>query len=145
MLRKMFFSFVLLLMVAINLLFSPCVGTTAEIQVIKIGILGYLSGPALAWGLAQQQSGRIFVNEINEQGGILVGGKRYKFEIVAYDDKNPSGAVSAIRKMIFDDGIKHTFGPLMSSGWVAVQSVTTPNKILNFGSGYTKIPRGPEK
>jgi branched-chain amino acid transport system substrate-binding protein len=142
--KKLVISIIFTLAVG-SLLGNAKAGSTAEVEKVKIGIVGFLSGPALPWGLAQQQSGRIFVNAINEEGGLLVRGKRYRFEIVAYDDKaSPSGAVSAVTKMIFDNGCKHIFGPLTASACVAVQSLTKSNNILNFISGFTKIPRGPE-
>jgi branched-chain amino acid transport system substrate-binding protein len=74
-----------------------------------------------------------------------VGGKKVKFDIVAYDDRsNPAGGVDALQKLIFRDHAKLVFGPIMSSGAVAVKDIANENKVINVTSSTSPIVRGPE-
>lgn len=59
-------------------------------EVVKIGYSGPLSGGAALYGKDILDGMKMAVNEINA-AGAEIGGKKYKFEVVAFDDKyNPS-------------------------------------------------------
>ena len=44
-----------------------------EIKVLKIGIVGPLSGPASMWGQAAAKVDKIYFGLVNERGGVKVG------------------------------------------------------------------------
>ena len=52
-------------------------------NVIKFGVSTPLSGPAAPWGIPHKQAMELVFDEINEKGGLEVGGKKYKLEVVA--------------------------------------------------------------
>ena len=56
-------------------------------DVIKFGVSTPLSGPAAPWGIPHKNATELIFDEINAQGGLDVGGKKYKLEVVAYDHK----------------------------------------------------------
>ena len=85
---------------------------SAEDNVIKIGVLGVMSGPAASWGLVNKYCAETTAQWMNEKGGVEIGGKKYKIEIVSIDDKNdPKLAVSGAERLTQQDGIKYIIGP----------------------------------
>src|SRR6202049_579541 len=81
-------------------------------EVLKIGVLGVMSGPAASWGLVNKYCAETSAQLYNEQGGFEIGGKKYKIEIVPIDDKNdPKLAVSGAERLTKQDGIHYIIGP----------------------------------
>jgi branched-chain amino acid transport system substrate-binding protein len=75
-------------------------------EVLKIGVLGVMSGSAASWGLVNKYCAQTSAELYNEQGGFEIGGKKYKIEIVAIDDKNdPKLAVSGAERLTKQEGI----------------------------------------
>jgi hypothetical protein len=66
-----------------------CGGTSEEEtpKTAKLGFLCPLSGDAAGWGLPGLTGLRIWADELNAQGGMLVGDKRIPIEIITYDDQ----------------------------------------------------------
>ncbi len=77
----------LMLCAAAAILVSRPGQVSAADNVIKFGVSTPLSGPAAAWGIPHKQATELVFDEINSQGGLEVGGKKYTLEVVAYDHK----------------------------------------------------------
>ncbi len=81
---------------------------SAADNVIKFGIATPLSGPAAAWGIPHKQAIELVFDEINSQGGLEVGGKKYKLEVVAYDHKYViAEGVATVNRLISKDEVKY--------------------------------------
>lgn len=79
----------------------------ADDGVIKVGFLAALTGEAAGWGLPGLYGVEIWVEQLNAAGGINVGGKPYKVEVVSYDDEfDTTKALTGAKKLIFEDGVK---------------------------------------
>ncbi|RXJ93584.1 branched-chain amino acid ABC transporter substrate-binding protein, partial [Arcobacter sp. CECT 8989] len=77
---------------------------------IKIGFVGTLSGANAAWGTSNVRSMETSAEIYNNQGGVEIGGKKYKVEIVPFDDAyDPKIAVAGMEKMA-QEGIKYVVG-----------------------------------
>ena len=78
----------------------------ADAKPFKIGILGPMSGPAVAWGLPAKHGVEIWVEDIKKVGGIKVGDVTYMPEIVVYDDENVSSkAMLGSRKLLLEEEV----------------------------------------
>ncbi|HEY6896185.1 MAG TPA: ABC transporter substrate-binding protein [Rhodocyclaceae bacterium] len=64
---------------------------------IKIAITGPFSGGSAPMGASMRDGAKLAINTINAKGGVDVGGKKLKFEVVERDDeaKNERGALIA--------------------------------------------------
>lgn len=64
---------------------------------IKIGLTGPFTGGSAAMGVSSRDGARLAVQKINSQGGIDVGGKKMKIELIERDDegRNERGALVA--------------------------------------------------
>lgn len=85
---------------------APTVPVEEEAETFKIGILGPMSGPAVAWGLPAKHGAEIWVEDITAAGGIKVNGVTYMPELVVYDDENISSkAMLGARKLVLEDEV----------------------------------------
>ena len=106
---------------------------------VKIGWFGPETGDSALWGQAEKATVLMMAEDYNKAGGITVGGKKYKVEIVAYDDKGDSvEAVNVVKRLISQDKVVAIVGaqgsgeaipvaPLCNDGKVPLVSSTATN------------------
>jgi branched-chain amino acid transport system substrate-binding protein len=106
-------------------------------EVIKIGYSGPLSGGAAQYGKNVLDGMQMAANEINASGWT-VGGKKYKLEIVALDDKyNPSESSINAQRLQQEHKAVAVLVP-HSGGSLALQVNNEANKLLLLS--YTSVP-----
>jgi len=112
--------------------------TAAAQDVVKLGFTGPLSGGAALYGKNTLTGIEMAVNEINQDGGLEVKGKKYKVEIVALDDKySPSEAGINAKRLTQEHKTPVIFVP-HSGGIFALQAFNEQENFLI--SAYTSIP-----
>ena len=112
-------------------------GPTQAQEVLKIGGVGPLSGGGTAWGLAAQRGIGLAMDDLNAAGGIKVGGKTYKLELIMYDDQyTGQGGKLAAERLVNQDKVKFIIGPVGSPPALGVISVTNPAKVIALTNGY---------
>jgi len=101
-----------------------------EMGVVKIGMFGALTGPVGVHGLPLLQGMQILKKHVDEDGGFLVNGKRYTFEIVSFDTRyDPKLCVTGAEKML-EAGVIGTVGaPMNIAGVFAAHEVLGPANI----------------
>src|SRR4051812_17189903 len=83
--------------------FSP-IEARREGYVLRIGVLGVMSGPAAAWGLVSKYCAQATAEMYNEAGGVEIGGDRYRVEIACFDDRmDPALAAEGARRLTEQD------------------------------------------
>jgi len=93
-------------------------------NVIKLGSAIAFTGPLSRSGKLYIDSYKMAVDQVNKNGGVNVNGKKYKFELVFYDDKSDSTeSARLVEKLITEDKVNFLLGPY-SSG------ITIPNSIV---------------
>lgn len=113
-------------------------GSAMAQDTLKIGVVSTLTGPGAGWGLAQDGGIKIAAMEVNASGGLKVGDKTYKIEVISYDDQYKAVlAVSGAARLIEQDKVKFVMGPLGSASVLAVNPIYEKNKILGFIGAYT--------
>lgn len=101
-------------------------------ETVKIGYNMPLSGPAAAWGLPGLEGVGIWLDKVNGAGGVKVGGKNYKVEIIKYDNEGVgSKALLGARKLVLEDEV---VAMVMLGGATSavVQPFLTKHKIMTF-------------
>lgn len=115
-------------------------------EILKIGAHVTLSGPGAAWGQAMKNAAELAADRVNASGGLEVGGKKYKVQIVPYDDKYQAGeAVTVANRLVFEDKVKFFIGPTGSAPTLAVQPITEKNQVLTSTLGFTNKALGADK
>lgn len=114
------------------------IGHASAQEVVKIGFSGPLSGGAALYGKNVLDGMQLAVSEINAQG-LEVGGKKYKLEIVALDDKyNPSETAINAQRLVQEHKTPAILVP-HSGGSLALQVNNEQNKYLLLS--YTSVPQ----
>ncbi len=109
-----------------------------EAETLKIGALVTLSGAGASWGQGMKNAAEIAAAQVNEAGGLEVGGKKYKVSVVAYDDKYQANeAVTVANRLVFEDKVKYIIGPVGSAPVLAIQPITEKNKVIVMTLGFT--------
>src|SRR3954471_13678606 len=72
----------------------------AHAQTLKLGVVASLTGGGAGWGLAAADAAKIAAAEVNSQGGLEVGGKKYQLSVIAYADQfKASNTVAAYTRL----------------------------------------------
>src|ERR1700712_4036077 len=94
-------------------------------DVIRFGAPLPLTGPLAPEGIKQQQGYDLWAEQANKAGGISVGGKKYKVEIVYADyQSNTPRAVQTTEQMITQDNINFLFGAFGSGAAKAASTIS---------------------
>lgn len=120
--------------IALGLAFA---GSALAQEVVKIGFSGPLSGGAALYGKNVLDGMKLAANEINA-AGLEVAGKKYKIEIVSFDDKyNPSETAINAQRLVQESKTPVILVP-HSGGSLALQVNNEQNKYLLLS--YTSVP-----
>jgi len=96
-----------------------------DMPVIKLGAAVSLSGKYSSNGVYTRNGYDLAVKKINARGGVKVGDKHYKLEVVYYDDEStPARGSQLAERLIQQDGVKYLLGPY-SSGLVEAMAPVT--------------------
>jgi len=113
----------------------PAFASTGPDKVIKIGIIGpmkFIYGQQTLW------AAEIAAEEINESGGIDLGGVKHKIELVQADDNSLQSvvdAVSTMERLVTSDKVDLVVGGVRSEAVLAQQEVIADNKVLYLSTG----------
>jgi len=120
-------KFTLVLLSTLGLILGTASTSFSKVEGDKI-ILGAavsLTGKYSSNGVHTQNGYNMAVDRINSKGGVKVGGKTYKFDIIYYDDEsNPKRAAQLAERLINQDGVEFMLGPYSSGLTKAMAPVT---------------------
>jgi len=123
MLRK----YVLLLAVALIIFAVPVFAA----ETIKIGEIATVTGDFAAYGVAEVESVKIAVDEINAAGGIL--GKQ--IELIMYDCRTrQEDMVNAARRLVEQDKVVAVIGPSGSGLCISASPIFNSGKVPHIGT-----------
>ena len=99
---------------------------TEQSNVLRIGVITSLTGPAAAFGQAHKNGYTIAVAELNGRGGVL--GR--KIELVYYDDRSkPDQAVQGVSKLVDQDRVPIILGAYSSENTRAIVPAVTQRQV----------------
>lgn len=99
-------------------------------DVIRIGAPLPITGPLAPEAIKQKQGYDLWADQANKAGGISVGGKKYKVEIVYVDyQSNTPRAVQATEQLITQDHVNFLFGAFGSGAAKAASTVSEKYKV----------------
>jgi len=116
---------------ALLLLLAALPGCSSGPSVIKVGVIAEITGSMPAVGKSCETAAKLAVRQINDAGGLTVGGKKYKIEIVVEDSaSDPKKAAAAATRLIDQNGVLAIVGPNSSSNAVAAADVAVTSGVL---------------
>jgi branched-chain amino acid transport system substrate-binding protein len=110
--------------------FSGAALGAEAVSQVKVGLMFGLTGAASPIGPVQLQGAKLAVKEINEKGGVNLGGKKVPLEIVVKDDETKADvAIRRYREMLQEDKVHGvvgaTFAPIAAALNKEVQKAPT--------------------
>jgi branched-chain amino acid transport system substrate-binding protein len=109
---------------------SASASLAAADDIVRFGAPLPLTGPLAPEGIKQQQGYDLWAEQANKAGGISIGGKKYKVEIVYADyQSNTPRAVQTTEQMITQDNINFLFGAFGSGAAKAASTVSEKYKV----------------
>ncbi|MBT3352067.1 MAG: branched-chain amino acid ABC transporter substrate-binding protein [Nitrospinaceae bacterium] len=109
----------------------------AGAAVIKIGVAGPLTGDQAAFGEMLKNGALLAVSEWNNKGGVSVGGKKMKVEILWGDDRHdPREGVSIAHKFV-NSGVVGVVGHFNSSVSIPASTVYAESGVVQITPAST--------
>ena len=106
------------------------ISTASAEDVIRFGAPLPITGALAPEAVKQQQGYDLWAEQANKAGGISVGGKKYKVQIVYTDyQSNTPRAVQATEQMITQDNVNFMFGAFGSGAAKAASTVSEKYKV----------------
>jgi branched-chain amino acid transport system substrate-binding protein len=97
---------------------------------IKLGAAISLTGKYSTNGKNTKDGYDLAVKKLNDMGGVKVGDKSYKIEVIYYDDEStPARGAQLAERLISQDNVKFVLGPYSSGLTKAIVPVTEKYKI----------------
>lgn len=110
-------------------------GGWAAAQTIKVGASLALTGPVSREGKLVKDGYDFWLERVNKQGGILVGGKRRPVQVVFHDDEsNAQTSARLTEKLITEDKVQFLLGPFSSPITMQTSVIGEKYRILTIAS-----------
>ena len=108
-------------------------------DVVKIGHVGPISGAIAHLGKDNENGAKLAVEEINAAGGVKVGDKTVKLELVTGDDKaDPKDGTLVAQKMI-DEGVVALVGHLNSGTTIPASKLYSDAGLSHISPSATAV------
>jgi len=103
----------LMLAAAAAVAMAGCMATANAQDTIKIGWAISKSGPfAAGAAVTTLPNYQVWVKDVNDKGGLTVGGKKMKIEVIEYDDRsNSEEMVKAVERLATQDKVDFILPP----------------------------------
>ncbi len=102
-----------LMLAAAAVAMAGCMATANAQDTIKIGWAISKSGPfAAGAAVTTLPNYQVWVKDVNDKGGLTVGGKKMKIEVIEYDDRsNSEEMVKAVERLATQDKVDFILPP----------------------------------
>ncbi|MHB8932153.1 MAG: ABC transporter substrate-binding protein [Bellilinea sp.] len=121
---------VMAVLVISSLLLAAC-GGGVEGDVIKVGVVAELTGDIPAVGASCKNAAELAVKEINDAGGLEVGGKTYQIELFIEDNAGKADqSASAASKLITQQNVVAIIGPNASRYAIPASEIAESSKVV---------------
>jgi branched-chain amino acid transport system substrate-binding protein len=118
------------LLIVASMVLTGCAGAGGG-NTIKVGGIGELTGDIPAVGASFKNAAEMAVAEINDAGGLDVGGKKYKIDFVLEDNAGKAEqSASSATKLIIQDNVVAIIGPNASRYAIPASEVAESNKVV---------------
>jgi len=120
---------------AMAFLFAVCSFTASFGQEIKIGVIGPMQ---FVQGIGHWNGATMAAEELNAQGGVQVGNKKMKIQLVKADSNeflNVTDATNAMERLITKDKIDFIVGGFRTEAVLPMQDIAMENKKIFIGVG----------
>jgi branched-chain amino acid transport system substrate-binding protein len=123
-------SLILVMLMIVSMVLAGCVPAGGT-QTIKVGGIGELTGDIPAVGASFKNAAEMAVKEINDAGGLEVGGQKYKVELFIEDNAGKADqSASAAQKLITQQNVVAIIGPNASRYAIPASEIAESSKVV---------------
>lgn len=98
---------------------------------VKVGVIAELTGDIPAVGASCKNAAEMAVKEINDAGGLEIGGKKMKVELVVEDNAGKADqSASAAQKLITQEKVVAIIGPNASRYALPASEIAESSKVV---------------
>ena len=115
------------LLIVMGLLVTAC--RPAAPATIKIGLNAELTGGVPVVGASCKNGAELAVEEVNNAGGLEVGGRKYKIELLIEDNEDKAESAAAAAQKLNAAGVLLMIGPNASRNAIPASTVAEANKM----------------
>lgn len=123
-----------MLLLSIVLLTSMLLGACASgggDDTIRVGVVAELTGDIPAVGASCKNAAELAVKEINDAGGLEVGGKKYMIELFIEDNAGKADqSASSAQKLITQQNVVAIIGPNASRYAIPASEIAESSKVV---------------
>ena len=114
---------------AVVMAFAGCADTSGP--TVKVGVIAELTGDIPAVGASCRNAAELAAREINDAGGLVLGGKRYKIKLFIEDNAGKADqSASAAQKLITQNEVVAIVGPNASRYAVPASEIAESSKVV---------------
>ena len=123
-------SLALVVLTVVSLVLTGC-AQTASTQTIKVGVVAELTGDIPAVGASCKNAAEMAVKEVNDAGGLEVGGKKYQVELFIEDNAGKADqSASSAQKLITQQNVVAIIGPNASRYAIPASEIAESSKVV---------------
>ncbi len=115
------------LLIVMGLIATACQPRGPE--TIKIGLNAELTGGVPVVGASCKNGAELAVEEVNNAGGLEVGGRKYKIELLIEDNEDKAESAAAAAQKLNAAGVLLMIGPNASRNAIPAAEVAEQNKM----------------
>ena len=106
-------------------------GGKAEAPTIRVGVVAELTGDIPAVGASCKNAAEMAVKEVNDAGGLEVGGNKYKVDLFIEDNAGKADqSASAAQKLITQNNVVAIIGPNASRYAIPASEIAESSKVV---------------
>ena len=123
--RVSFFVLVIIVLSMVLVACQPAAPTT-----IKVGLNVELTGSIPVVGESSKNAAELAVKEINDAGGLDVGGTKYTIELLVEDNEDKAESAAAVAQKLATSGVLAMIGPNASRNAIPASVVAESSQML---------------
>ena len=106
-------------------------GGKVEAPTIRVGVVAELTGDIPAVGASCKNAAEMAVKEVNDAGGLEVGGNKYKVDLFIEDNAGKADqSASAAQKLITQNNVVAIIGPNASRYAIPASEIAESSKVV---------------
>jgi len=110
---------------------SACGGGAGQAKTIKVGVIAELTGDIPAVGASCKNAAEMAVQQVNDAGGLEVGGTKYKVELYIEDNAGKADqSASSAQKLITQQNVVAIIGPNASRYAIPASEIAESSKVV---------------
>jgi branched-chain amino acid transport system substrate-binding protein len=113
-------------------LLAACGGDTGNggTDTFKVGAVLELSGESATGGQIAQRGYQLWADTVNKKGGLSIGDKKYKVDLIVQDCKSdPGTAADATSRLATQEGVNAIFGAYTSGVQIAMDPICAKYRV----------------